>query len=234
MVLLILPQRVRPKCLQCFGITEGVSTVNLVDKSQLAQWNASFLCYLGSPTHNSINFTVPAWVVSDLCAILGLSETISFVHSTVHFETDSLCVVEQADSWLTYPSIPRQTDIVISFKLFCAARAATEVVAYFLASLLRDFFNDGLHSVCITNTAVIVDEGYTVGFVAFRNIRQGWFASIRTTPWFDVVCGSPDAFFSTWPLSDDDLGAPDQVQHAVVTARCCRLLCSDLRWVNKL
>ena len=143
-------------------------------------------------------------------------------------------MVEQANSWLTYPSIPRQMDIVVSFKLFCAARAATEVVANFLASLLCDFFNNGSHLVCVTNTAVVVDDGYTVGFVTFRNIRQGWFASICMMPWFNVVCGGPDAFFSTWPLCNDDLGAPDQVQHVIVTARCCCSLCSDLRWVNEL
>jgi len=125
-------------------------------------------------------------------------------------------------------------DIVVSFKLFCATCTATEVVAYFLASLLHDFFNNGSHLVCIMNTTVIVDDGYTVGFVAFRNIHQGWFTSICTTPWFNVVCGWPDAFFSIWPLCDNDLGAPDQVQHAIVTARCCHSLCSDLLWVNEL
>ncbi|KAE9383188.1 hypothetical protein BT96DRAFT_1009540 [Gymnopus androsaceus JB14] len=197
----------------------GQAAINLVDKALLARWNASFLGFLGSPAHSSDDFTVPAWVISELCDILGLSEAVSFVHSAVHFDTDSLCVVERATTWLSYPVIPRQTDIVVSFKLFCAARAATEVVAYFLASLLRDFFNDGSHSVCIVNIAVVIDNGCSVGFVAFRNIRQDWFASVQTTPWFDIVCGWPEAFFSTWPLCDDDLGAPDQVEHTIVTAR---------------
>lgn len=110
-------------------------------------------------THTCLVFYLLSWPQ-------GLLEAVSFVHPTVHFNTDSLCVIEQANSWLLHPTIPCQMDIVVSFKLFCAACAATENIAYFLASLLCDLFNDSLHSVCFANTIVIkFNNGCTVGFV---------------------------------------------------------------------
>ncbi|KAE9384961.1 hypothetical protein BT96DRAFT_1007518 [Gymnopus androsaceus JB14] len=203
---------------QCFPY-DGISYPPLqVDKRDLAQWNASFLDYLSSPAHKCGDY---AWVILKLCAVLEGSKAVSFVHPEVQFDTDSLCVIEQANSWWSYPGIPCQMDIIVSFKIFCADTATSENIAYFLSSLLRDLFHDGSRSVCVANIAVIVDDHCTVGFIAFGKTRNGWFASVRTTPWFDVVCGWPDAFFSTWPLCNGlgPLGAPEQVQHTVLTAR---------------
>ncbi|KAE9383453.1 hypothetical protein BT96DRAFT_1009155 [Gymnopus androsaceus JB14] len=59
----------------------------------------------------------------------------------------------------------------------------------------------------------------TVGFVAFANVRNGWFDTVRTTPWFDIAPGFVNTFFSTSPLCNNDVGSAAHVSHTINTAR---------------
>ncbi|KAE9391027.1 hypothetical protein BT96DRAFT_980020 [Gymnopus androsaceus JB14] len=59
------------------------------------------------------------------------------------------------------------------------------------------------------------------GFVAFANVRNGWFDTVRTTPWFNVAPGFVNTFFSTSPLCDDDVGLAAHVSHTINTASTC-------------
>jgi len=73
-------------------------------------------------------------------------------------------------------------------KYFVLLMLLPENIAYFLSSLLRDLFHDGLRSVCVANIAVVVDDHCTIGFITFGKTHDGWFASVCTTPWFNVIC----------------------------------------------
>lgn len=80
-------------------------------------------------------------------------------------------------------------------------------------------FLDGLRDFTIGALSFIIDNDFTIGFVAFRNIGSKWFDAIRTTPMYTPATGYSDSWFATYPLLDDDLGTEHYIEQTMTTAR---------------
>lgn len=92
-------------------------------------------------------------------------------------------------------------------------------IAFSLANWMHDMFCDGALGVRIVGISLVVRASMTVGYVAFTNAGEEWFGRIRVSHWYDSVSNHRDAYYATWPLSDEWLGAKDFVCESSKTTR---------------
>lgn len=58
------------------------------------------------------------------------------------------------------------------------------------------------------------------------NVRNQWFEILCSSPLYDVAAGSANAFFATWPLTNQFLGAENIVAETMTWARYSERLSS--------
>lgn len=131
----------------------------------------------------------------------------------------ALWIIELPKAWITYASIPRRTSMVMSFRISSMFMSAGKDLAFFLANRVRDIFCDGTNNLSIAALSFAMGFSYTVGFVAFENVDENWFQTVRTTPWYEPTPGRSDSFFATWPLMDENLGSAYNVKDTLSEAR---------------
>lgn len=131
----------------------------------------------------------------------------------------ALWIMDLPRHWSSYTSIPRHTDIVMSFMVFCNATWAGKTIAFLIANCCRDMFHDGLNDFRIGAISFLIENDRSLGFVAFRNITPKWFDAVRTTPMYTPAIGSDDSWFATYPLLDNELGTKHNVEQTLTTAR---------------
>lgn len=72
---------------------------------------------------------------------------------------------------------------------------------------MRDMFCDGASRVLISSISMVLDAFDTFGLPLITSTSTGLILILRSSLLYDVVGGSSNAFFATWPLVNRYLGA---------------------------
>lgn len=78
---------------------------------------------------------------------------------------------------------------------------------------------DGADEVAFAALSFMMEETYTIGYVALTNVHEGWFTALETTPWFQPTTGLENGWFATWPLLHHVFGTDLNVEHTMNYAR---------------
>ncbi|KAE9407558.1 hypothetical protein BT96DRAFT_933307 [Gymnopus androsaceus JB14] len=130
----------------------------------------------------------------------------------------SLWIVELANVW-NYATIPKRSNIVISFRISTVFIAALNDVAFFIINRTRELFRNGPSEVAITALSFSVDLTNVVGFIAFANVGREWIPSMASNTVYRATPGCQDSFFTTTPLYHGYLSSPHAVAETLCKAR---------------
>ncbi|KAE9389477.1 hypothetical protein BT96DRAFT_1003195 [Gymnopus androsaceus JB14] len=221
MVVVVLSRKPGPKHLLSLTVP-GIDYSFVILKSHdLKGCNFAILSYLKAAAPDAFDNTISDDIVVQIHSVLFANTSIPGSNLTPQTDLDlnALWIIDLPQTWLSYPSIPRRTSIVMSFRIFCNEIFAGKNIVFFLANRCRDMFSDGLDNIVIAALSFVIDNNVCIGFVAFRKIKNNWYPSVRTTPWYVPTPGSSDSFFATWPLLDNELGSDHNVKETLRVSR---------------
>ena len=104
----------------------------------------------------------------------------------------ALWIVQKPKSWLALPPIPHRTEVVICFRITTNWYWPRKDLAFFLANLHHDLYNNGSKTVSLASISFMADGFQTIGFAAYKNTSLKWFAALRNTPTLALAWGLQD------------------------------------------